>query len=321
MDIGAADWDEVVRVLKGAASATVACHVNPDGDALGSLLATALLMRKGGASVTASWAGEVTLPPSYDFLPGAEFLVPPGEVEADEVFVALDCGDLDRLGSLATVASECKTLINIDHHPGNPGFGKLNIVATTTSSTAELVAALADRMGIGLDDEIAVCLYTGIVTDTGCFQYPSTSPKTLELAARLRSFHFDAAAIAQKIYESASFVYLKLVGRMLSRAELMEDERFVYSFVTQGDLEELGMGMAETENLIDAVRSIRDADVAAMFKQQDDGRWRVSLRSKGAVSVGAIARAGGGGGHELAAGFTADSVEAGVEAIVGALRR
>jgi phosphoesterase RecJ-like protein len=312
--------NEIAAAIRAAPAVTLACHTNPDGDAIGSLLGMSLIVAKAGARVTASWAGDVGLPSNYSFLPGAEALVPTAEVKACDVFVALDCGDLDRLGALSQPATASKVLINIDHHPGNPNFGHLNAVVTTASSTAELVAHLAGVMDVPLDDAIALCLYTGIVTDTGRFQYQSTSPETLELVARLRRFDFDASRISQEIYESASFSYLKLVGRMLTRASLETDERFVHSYITQADLKELGVDLTDTENLIDVIRAIRDAEVAAMFKEQNDGKWRVSLRSKAAVSVGEIARANGGGGHELAAGFTTDSLESGVAAIATSLR-
>jgi phosphoesterase RecJ-like protein len=320
MRYGVADWDETVRALKGATTATLACHVNPDGDALGSLLGAALTLRKAGAEVKASWGDGESLPDNYSFLPGSELLVEPGDVGGDDLFVALDCGALDRLGPLAGAAAASETLVNVDHHPGNPGFGTLNVVVTSASCTAELVTGLIEDAGFAMDDDIAVCLYTALMTDTGRFQYSNATPETLRLAARLRSFDVDASSIAQQVYESAPFGYLKLVGRVLDRAELFADQRFVYSYVTREDLEGTGVGMADTENLIDVVRSIRDADVSAIFKEQEDGGFRVSLRSKGAVSVGAIARANGGGGHELAAGFTADSIESGVESIRRALR-
>ncbi|MGH2703301.1 MAG: DHH family phosphoesterase, partial [Actinomycetota bacterium] len=136
----------------------------------------------------------------------------------------------------------------------------------------------------------------------------------------LLSYGVQAPKIALEVFESAPFSYLKLLGRVLERAKLFEAERFVYSWITRADLDDTGVGADETDLLIDAVRATRDADVAAMFKEQKDGNYRVSLRSKGSVSVGEIARANGGGGHELAAGYTAVDVESAVGAILKFLR-
>lgn len=305
-----ADWQPAVQALAAAESVNLACHVNPDGDALGSLLATALGLRKLGKKVYPTWgAAPVQVPPSYAFLPGVDLLVQPSELPDCDLFVALDCGAAHRLGSVEKLAKACDPLINVDHHPGNDQFGTLNVVVTTASSTAELVAGLLRDAGVEMDKDIATALYVGIVTDTGRFQYSNSSPDTLRLAADLLAHGVDAPAIAQEVYESAPFGYLKLVGRVLDRAVLHEESRFVYSWIKLADLAETGVGADETDGLIDLVRSTRAADVAAMFKEQHDGAWRVSMRSKGR-SVGAMARKRGGGGHDLAAGFTATDLEA-----------
>jgi bifunctional oligoribonuclease and PAP phosphatase NrnA len=157
-----------------------------------------------------------------------------------------------------------------------------------------------------------------VVTDTGRFQYSNSSPDVLRLAADLLAHGVPAPAIAQEVFESSPFGYLKLCGRVLQRARLYAEERFVYSWVTLEDLTDTGVAMNETEKLIDLVRATRDADVAALFKEQGGDGFRVSLRSKG-PSVGAIARRNGGGGHELAAGFTAGDVEQAVSSIRRAL--
>jgi phosphoesterase RecJ-like protein len=314
------DWDDAIEALSAADEIALACHVNPDGDALGSLLAASLGLRKLGKRTYASWnETSVELPPNYAFLPGTDALVEPDDVPETHVFVALDCGAMDRLGSLEPVARRSKHVVNIDHHPGNDAFGTTNLVVTSVSSTAELVGMLLHDMGVQLDREIATCLYVGLVTDTGRFQYSNSSPETLRMAADLLAFGVPATAIAQDVFESAPFGYLKLVGRVLDRARLEPQERFVYSWVTLEDLSSSGVAMNETDKLIDLVRATRDADVAALFKQQPSGDYRVSLRSKG-PSVGAIARAHGGGGHELAAGFTAQDIERGVKAIRSGLR-
>jgi bifunctional oligoribonuclease and PAP phosphatase NrnA len=316
----AADWDKTVAALVDADEIIVAAHVNPDGDAIGSIVAVTLGLRKLGKKAWPTWGEEVVAVPfNYAFLPGAAEIVQPADVPDVGTFLALDCGAADRLGSLEDRARSADLLINVDHHAGNTEFGDLNVVVTTASSTAELTTFLLKDAGVELDTEIATSLYTGVVTDTGRFQYANSSPDVLRLAADLLSYDVPAAKVAQEVFESLPFGYLKLVGRVLDRAVLHKDAEFVYSWLNLADLEVTGVAIDETEKLIDEIRSTRDATVAAMFKEQPDGTYRVSLRSKGPTSVGAIARAHGGGGHELAAGFTAPSVEVGVAIVLDAL--
>lgn len=317
---GVKEWDAAVRALREARRVGIGTHVNPDGDALGSLLGSSLGLRKLGKETWASWP-ETTLamPPGYDFLPGQDALVPPDRVPQVDLFLALDCGGGDRLVELEDVARSAPVSINVDHHPGNDMFGSLNVVVDTASSTAELVTALLQDVGVEMDPDIATCLYTGIVTDTGNFQYANAGPDTLRLAADLLEYNVQKTRISQSVYETAPFGFLQLAGRVLGRAKLFEAERFIYSSVTREDLEATGVLMEETDPLIDLLRSTRDAEVSAIFKQKDDGSFRVSMRSKN-VSVGEIARAHGGGGHDLAAGFTTDDVDSAVHEIVRHLR-
>lgn len=304
------DWVGASAALRGAERVAIACHVNPDGDALGSLFAAAVALKAMGKTVYPTWGSSpAKVPGAYSFLPGVDLLVQPEDVPEVNVFLALDCGDASRLGVLVDTARGSKVTVNVDHHPGNENFGDHNIVITTASSTAELLMRLLIETGADVDVDVATCLYTGIVTDTGRFSYTSSKPETLRLAADLLSLGVDAPKIAQEVYESSPFGYLKLVGRVLDRAVLHPDASFVYSWITEQDLAETEVAVEETEKLIDLVRSTRDADVAGLFKEQSDGAWRVSLRSRGPRSVGVLARERGGGGHELAAGFTAPDIE------------
>ncbi len=172
-----------------------------------------------------------------------------------------------------------------------------------------------------MTDASAVCLYAGLVTDTGRFQYEATTPQTLRLAARLREHPFDHAALSQALYEDNAFPYLRLMGTALRRLELVEGMDLVWTYLTQSDLHEAGVHPAETDDLIDVIRSAREADVAALIKQQRDGRFKVSVRSRGGHDLSVVAAAFGGGGHRLAAGYTSShGPQATIERLAAALR-
>ena len=165
------DWDGAVGALRDATSVAIACHVNPDGDALGSLFAASIGLRRLGKTTYPTWGSKpAAIPFSYSFIPEGDTLVQPDEIPETDVFLAVDCGAGDRLGLVEARARKAQVLINVDHHPGNDDFGTHNIVVTHVSSTAELVTRLLQDLNVELDKDIATCLYTGIVTDTGRFQ-------------------------------------------------------------------------------------------------------------------------------------------------------
>jgi phosphoesterase RecJ-like protein len=192
----------------------------------------------------------------------------------------------------------------IDHHASNPGLGTINLVDPTATSTAEIVYRLIEAMGGGLTPESAMCLYAGVVTDTGRFQYEAVGPGTLMLGAELRSYPFDHAHLVRALYEDNRAAYLRLLGTALRRLSLEPDADLAWTYLTQADLAEADVRSSETDDLIDVVRTAREADVAALVKQQRDGRFKVSMRSRGDHDVEKVASAFGGGGHRLAAGYT-----------------
>jgi phosphoesterase RecJ-like protein len=189
------------------------------------------------------------------------------------------------------------------------------------SSTAEIVFRLIERMGGELPAAAAAALYAGIVTDTGRFQYEATSPETLRVAAVLREHPFDHARMSQVLFEDNSLASLRVLAVALSRVVHDPEANMVWTYITQADLARASVGLADTDDLIDVVRSARDADVACVLKQQRDGRFKVSLRSRGGTDVGSAAQAFGGGGHRLAAGYTAAAgIEESVRGLADVLR-
>lgn len=309
-------WGKAAAALEAASSVAVCCHVNPDGDALGSMLALGLFLERLGKKVWMSWGSpEVVVPLQYRWLPGVGRTVPPAQVPRDsEVFVAIDCADIARLEELRPAFDGSQTTINIDHHDTNDSFAEINLVDSVRASSCELANELISKMGGTPTREEATCLYTGIVTDTGRFMFPNATPQTLRTAATLREIGIDHAQVAVDVFESASFAYLHVVGVVLSKARL--EDGLVWSWVDQNEL--VGLALEETEDLIDQLRAVREAEVAMLLKQLPEGNYRVSLRSRGNVDVGQVAKSFGGGGHQRAAGF---SIEGSAEECAAAVRK
>ena len=302
------DLDRAAAVLREARDVAIACHVNPDADALGSSLGLAHHLVAGGAQVVVGFPNEpLELPVWAAALPVGDLVVPVDAFPtAPAVMVTCDCAAFDRLGVLGAAADAAAELIWIDHHRSNDGRGTIRLVDPDASSTCEVVARLLDAIGGDISDESAICLYAGLVTDTGRFQYEAASPDTLRLAARLREHPFDHARLSQVLYENNRAAYLDVLGVAMERAELDPVADLVWTYVLWSDLERVGAEPSDVDDLLDVLRATRDADTAAFVKQQRDGRFKVSVRSRGARDLSAVAAAFGGGGHRLAAGYTSE---------------
>jgi bifunctional oligoribonuclease and PAP phosphatase NrnA len=314
------DLARAVAVIREAEQVALACHVSPDGDALGSLMAMHHLCRAAGKPSVASWSEPFVVAPHYAFLPGLEHATKPKDFPtAPDVMITFDCGSIRRLGDLAEAARNASELIVIDHHATNDRYGTINLVDPDAAASAVVVRRVAHALGWTLTYESAVCLYTGVVTDTGRFQYSNTTPEVFALAQELAEFDLPIAEITRKLFEEHRFGYLQLVAECLGRAELDSERRFVATWVTADDLERFDVTIEETEGLIDLVRRTMEAEVSCVLKEAPDG-VRVSLRSLREVDVAAIASSFGGGGHRFAAGFTSsESVTDTLAAIRAAL--
>ena len=310
VDLPESSWSAAARILEGARSATLVCHVAPDGDALGSMLALARVLRSRGAEVTCTWGDEAwAVPTSYSWLPDIDCVVPPSQVARNpDVMVVLDTASRDRLGVLGPVADSASELVVIDHHAHNSGLDGVQLIDPAAAATAVLVEALVRRLVPAIDAETATLLYVGLVTDTGSFQHPVTTPAVHAVAGRLLADGADPSAIARQLWGTRSFGFNTVLGAALSRLRLEEQAAagrgWVWTWTTIEDLAAAGLALDEIEPVIDVVRATQEADVAAVFKQDADGSFRVSTRSRGGTDVGAVCAALGGGGHKLAAGFT-----------------
>ena len=239
MDL-AMELARAAEVLRDAPEVALTCHVNPDADAMGSMLGLAAVLDSLGKQTTASIPNEpLVLPRWAAQLPGSDRLVTAAEFPREPaVMVTCDCAALDRLAGLGGAASRAGELIWIDHHRSNDGLGTIALIDPEASSTCEVVFRLVGEMGAGLTDEAAACLYAGLVTDTGRFQYEATTPETLRIAARLREHDFDHARLAQALYEDHPQEYLGLVSVALGRLRHEPEADLVWTYLTQQDLHE-----------------------------------------------------------------------------------
>jgi phosphoesterase RecJ-like protein len=307
------DMNTVVEALRSHHRFLVTSHENPDGDALGSLLAMHLALLELGKDSVMVLAGEAPLPGEYGFLDlaGRGLLRDvPADTRGrlDRVLVAVDCAQETRLTDDRLL--EAAVVVNVDHHHDNTRFGTANLVAAEASSTAEVLADVFAELGVALTPAIAEALYAGLVTDTGRFQYANTTPKALRLAADLLEAGADLQRVFQGVYESMQFAKVKLLARALDRAVLHEEGRVVVSYLLRGDFAEVGAVEPYSEGIIDVLRAVEGADLAALIREPPRGgspARKISLRSStDRVDVSAIARKSNGGGHRQAAGFSSD---------------
>jgi phosphoesterase RecJ-like protein len=294
----------VIKVIEEVTEIIIATHIQPDGDGLGSLLGLASALKKMGKKIFATWGEKIVISPQYAWLPNVELIANPRDCPDYSVFIALDCATFERLGILEKCARRARVLINIDHHVDNTLYGSLNIIDESASATSQLVFELIKQLPIKIDKAIATCLYTGLVTDTGRFQYQNVNEKTFMIAKELLEYTVSPSDIFRSVYENISYSALKLLGLTLTKASFIPEIGFIYTVISQADLSLTGAGLEETENFIDYLRSVQEADVAAVLKENESGLIRVSLRSKGNIDVETIASKGGGGGHKNAAGYT-----------------
>jgi len=304
--------------IDGARQVALACHVNPDGDALGSMLGLFHVLKTAGRDVVASFPTPFVVAPHYRELPGLELLVPPEEFpDEPDVMITFDCGSLGRLGDLETTAKAARELIVIDHHISNDRYGSINLVEPEAAASGWVVLRLVDELQLPLNRDAAVALYAALVCDTGRFQYDTTTPEVFDMARRLTEFEVPVSRLSRTLFEEHRFAYLRLLGDALGAAELVREERFVWTAITQEMLDRHGVEMEEVEGLIDILRRAAEAEVTCVLKEERDGTVRVSLRSLGDIDVCRIAEAHGGGGHRFAAGFSSDL---GIEDVVARVR-
>jgi len=317
----ATDLQAIADALRGHDRFLVVTHESPDGDALGSLLATAVALRRLGKDAVMYLAGHTAVPAEYGFMQLDGIVRDLPDDAGDRVLVAVDCAKADRIGNPQAVAV-APLVLDIDHHHDNTRFGDVNLIVADASSTGEVLRDVFRELGVELTPDLAEPLYIALVTDTGRFQYTNTTPKALRLAAELVEAGADVHAVFQQVYESVEFAKLKLLARALDRARVLEGGRIVSSHLVRTDFSDVGAAEPYSEGIIDYLRAVEGAELAVLIREplRDDGPARkVSLRaSVDELDVSAIARIFDGGGHRQAAGFSTDKT---VDEIVEIVRQ
>jgi bifunctional oligoribonuclease and PAP phosphatase NrnA len=306
----ATEQEQVITELRAADKFLLTTHENPDGDALGSLLAMQWILEQlGKDSLMFMSPDEFPLPWEYRAWTFDKRLVgsPPGDV-AERTIVFLDCGNIDRM-PVDFLQVDGLRILNIDHHHDNTRFGTVNLVCSVASSTAEMVWRIAKELDVEITERIADALYTGLVTDTGRFMYENATPTAHRMAAELIEAGVEPHQVYRRLFENLPFRRVQLLQRALSSVERLDGGVITITHLEKDDYAETGAFETDSEGVVDQLRAVEGTAVAVLVRdllsEDRNGMRKVSLRATdGSVDVSRIARDFGGGGHPQAAGFS-----------------
>jgi phosphoesterase RecJ-like protein len=306
---------DAAAVIRSSQSIVLACHVNPDGDALGSMLGLALALISLGKDVVC--LSEDGVPDILRFLPGMELVSKTTDMSTFDLALVVDSGDLPRVGAtVQPLISRAQRVVDIDHHVTAGAFGDIRVLDSRAASTAEIVYALLETLTVPITADIATCLFTGIITDPGSFRFQNVTPNTLRVAAKLLESGAPPAYISENVFENRTFAATRLLGHALSSLVQTPDGQVVWAHITVQDFNALGATDQDTEGVVNYVRGVRGAEVGVLFREMEPGKIRVSLRSRESVNVAEIAAQFNGGGHRMASGCTVELPLAEAERVV-----
>lgn len=294
--------DEATAALRSANDILLVCHINPDGDTLGSMLALALGLSAMGKKTTLVSSDGV--PPTLSFLPGVDQIQTQTERRDFPLAVVLDAGDLARTGAARDAVLAAQTIIDIDHHVTAGAFGQIRLLDAKAAATAEIVYDVLLDLGVPLTQPIAECLLCGLLTDTGSFRFNNVTPRTMALGGDMIALGASPNTIAEWAFENKSWGGQKLLGRALDNMKRTPDGKIVWTHVTQADFAEFGATDEDSEGVVSAIRMVRGTDAALFLREMPTGKLRVSLRARDPLDVSVVAARFGGGGHRLASGCT-----------------
>lgn len=291
-------------IIKNSKNILLVSHINPDGDTLGSMCGLYSLI-KDNYKKKCDMLAVSDVPVTYKFLPYSDEIKFIDEYDFSreyDVVVNLDVAALDRCADAKILFNKAKNTVNIDHHETNPNYAGINIVKPEASATAEVLVELAISTGWKISTETAICLYTGIMTDTGCFRFSNTTQKTMEFAGKLISYGVNPSEIYQKCYESNSKDLVLFQSYCVNKAEFLNDDKIAYTIVYKKDLEKFhNNGEDFTDGLTEKLRAIKTTEIAFVVKELNSTTSKISVRSK-TKDIAQVCSAFGGGGHKLAAG-------------------
>lgn len=306
--------EQIILQIKKSSHLLIASHAQPDGDAVGSLIALGLAI--GRLNLKTTLYNESPIPAVYRFLPSVERIVRHiKKANTYDTAIILDCGDLSRIGEVSSAISQIPFIINIDHHISNTRFGNRQLLDTCACSTAEIVYRLIKALSVSMDKAIATCLYTGILTDTGSFRFSNTNQAAFAISKEMAELGVEPYDVAQHVFGTYSLGRIKLLNLALDSIEISENGKLSMMTVTKNMLAETGTQAEDLDGMINYARRIKNVKVAALIQEIQNGtgasghinRYHVSLRSDGTVDVATIASSFGGGGHVSAAGFQIES--------------
>lgn len=293
----------MINAINNSRKIIVTSHVNPDGDNIGASLALCNAIKK--LDKEAVFVLDDNVPELYRFLQGAKEVQKPASFLSNgfDLVISVDCGDFERLGQVGEL-TKGKKLINLDHHISNTNFGSINLVEPNAAAAAEIVYKLIKSMGIFIDKEIAQCIYTGIVTDTGQFQYSNTTEETHVIAAELIIAGVNPSDIFNRVYQNNPKEKVLLIGEALKSLDFHFNDRVSCITLNKTQLDNISKNELDTEGMVNLARDIASVEVAVFLKEKQPNVIKASLRSKNIVDVSAIAKEFGGGGHIRASGCT-----------------
>jgi phosphoesterase RecJ-like protein len=307
---------ELKEILDRGQRFLVATHVDPDGDALGSAFALSFALAALGKEPAVYLRDGI--PYRYDFLPKPARVISDLPRNGYDGAFVVDCGDLSRVGDGYETLKGMENVVNIDHHETNEAFGRINVVDERASSTAEVLYPILKALNVGFDSDIAVNLYTAILTDTGSFRYESTTSRAFSICEEMTGFGVRPHEVAREVYESHPKERFRLLCLVLGTLETFKQDKIATAYVTQSMFRETGTNREYTEGFVEYLKEIRSVDVACLLRETGSEQYKVSMRSKDA-DVAAVARSLGGGGHERAAGCVMrGSIEAVKNRLIGA---
>jgi phosphoesterase RecJ-like protein len=319
--------ETATRFVQDADRFLVVSHVNPDGDAIGSTLAVGQILKQLGKRYV--MVNESAIPQKYQFLPDCDQIRSTEDLRTEAPFsyvIAVDAADADRMGECRKLFARDVRILNIDHHATNDRFGTVNVVIPDAAATAQVLYDWVEQMGLEWTQELATCIYTGLLTDTGGFRYANTTPRVMNQAAHLIDRKVEAHRIAEEVLETTTLAHLQLLRKALETLRLSKDGQIAWMWIRRQDVEATGAKEEDWDGIVNYARNVMGVDVGILFREVNEKTIRVSFRSRRIVDVGALAQTLGGGGHARAAGCTimgsAGEVERQVlQKVASALRR